>query len=297
MGHVVWLPWPGRLTFVRPPVGVGGGFANAGTESSDLLLPLGIPRSGPCSQLWVSKWVDYSTKYGLGYQLTTGNVGVLFNDKSSLLFMPGDQYDPLGLSGWAGARWHLLTALVGAHSFGGALGFLPTPQPRRAVQYVENTKSLNPPEVLNIPLANRLHPKKMSLLLYFRTYIEDSLNKVRPAASCGHICTGCGTRTPTAHHGLPSPHTYVQDGTRRPTTDLITAMTKGADGGAPRVTRWFRTKHAILFRLSHGVLQVSRAKQATSCPGAMLMAISPGACACWFRSPLQNSSTFSITAN
>ncbi|XP_033112902.1 serine/threonine-protein kinase PLK1-like [Anneissia japonica] len=35
--------------------------------------------------LWVSKWVDYSDKYGLGYQLCDGSVGVLFNDSTRLL--------------------------------------------------------------------------------------------------------------------------------------------------------------------------------------------------------------------
>ena len=34
---------------------------------------------------WVAKWVDYSDKYGLGYQLSDGSVGVLFNDQSRLL--------------------------------------------------------------------------------------------------------------------------------------------------------------------------------------------------------------------
>ena len=34
---------------------------------------------------WVSKWVDYSDKYGLGYQLCDNSVGVLFNDCSRLL--------------------------------------------------------------------------------------------------------------------------------------------------------------------------------------------------------------------
>lgn len=29
---------------------------------------------------WISKWVDYSDKYGLGYQLCDNSVGVLFND-------------------------------------------------------------------------------------------------------------------------------------------------------------------------------------------------------------------------
>lgn len=34
---------------------------------------------------WVSKWVDYSDKYGLGYQLCDNSVGVLFNDSTRLL--------------------------------------------------------------------------------------------------------------------------------------------------------------------------------------------------------------------
>ena len=41
----------------------------------------------PASQpiFWVSKWVDYSDKYGLGYQLCDSSVGVLFNDSTRLL--------------------------------------------------------------------------------------------------------------------------------------------------------------------------------------------------------------------
>lgn len=34
---------------------------------------------------WISKWVDYSDKYGLGYTLSDGSVGVLFNDATRLL--------------------------------------------------------------------------------------------------------------------------------------------------------------------------------------------------------------------
>ena len=34
---------------------------------------------------WVSKWVDYSDKYGLGYQLCDNSVGVLFNDLTKMV--------------------------------------------------------------------------------------------------------------------------------------------------------------------------------------------------------------------
>lgn len=40
---------------------------------------------------WVGKWVDYSDKYGFGYQLSDNSVGVLFNDLTRvILFQDGD---------------------------------------------------------------------------------------------------------------------------------------------------------------------------------------------------------------
>ncbi|PWS21284.1 hypothetical protein DKP78_24395, partial [Enterococcus faecium] len=40
-----------------------------------------IPKGANSSGLrWVTKWVDYSNKYGFGYQLSDNTVGVLFNN-------------------------------------------------------------------------------------------------------------------------------------------------------------------------------------------------------------------------
>lgn len=43
----------------------------------------------PSSQpfLWVSKWVDYSDKYGFGYQLSDDGVGVMYNDGTRLIML------------------------------------------------------------------------------------------------------------------------------------------------------------------------------------------------------------------
>ena len=41
------------------------------------------PNQSP--MLWVAKWVDYSDKYGLGYQLNDNSFGVLFNDSTKIL--------------------------------------------------------------------------------------------------------------------------------------------------------------------------------------------------------------------
>jgi serine/threonine protein kinase len=37
------------------------------------------------NKILVSKWIDYSSKYGLGYQLSNGAFGVLFNDSTKLI--------------------------------------------------------------------------------------------------------------------------------------------------------------------------------------------------------------------
>lgn len=36
-------------------------------------------------EVYVKKWADFSSKYGLGYYLSNGAYGVLFNDSSKLI--------------------------------------------------------------------------------------------------------------------------------------------------------------------------------------------------------------------
>ncbi len=37
---------------------------------------------------WVKKWVDYSSKYGLGYLLSNQATGVFFNDSTKIIIDP-----------------------------------------------------------------------------------------------------------------------------------------------------------------------------------------------------------------
>ena len=38
--------------------------------------------------IWVKKWVDYSSKYGMGYLLSNGFIGGIFNDNSKIILNP-----------------------------------------------------------------------------------------------------------------------------------------------------------------------------------------------------------------
>ena len=40
----------------------------------------------------VSKFVDFSSKYGLGYKLSNGNYGVLFNDSTKIVTVSQDLF-------------------------------------------------------------------------------------------------------------------------------------------------------------------------------------------------------------
>lgn len=51
---------------------------------------LGDENTDPAAQplFWISKWVDYSDKYGFGYQLCDEGMGVMFNDTTKLIILP-----------------------------------------------------------------------------------------------------------------------------------------------------------------------------------------------------------------
>lgn len=54
--------------------------------------PAGLAAAMP--ELWVVKWVDYSSKYGVGYILSDGSIGVYFNDSTKIVLTPeGTQFD------------------------------------------------------------------------------------------------------------------------------------------------------------------------------------------------------------
>ncbi|KAI6170209.1 Serine/threonine-protein kinase PLK [Aphelenchoides besseyi] len=68
------------------------------TQNYELSVHDEHPASAPV--FWVSKWVDYSNKYGLSYQLCDDTVGCLFNDNTKILVDPtGNQMQYVDVTG------------------------------------------------------------------------------------------------------------------------------------------------------------------------------------------------------
>lgn len=60
------------------------------TEEQHQMTPVDQKRP-----LWVTKWVDYTNKYGFGFQLSDRSVGILFNDTTRLLLTSDGRFvDP-----------------------------------------------------------------------------------------------------------------------------------------------------------------------------------------------------------
>lgn len=53
-------------------------------------LPAAVGSSAP--QVWVSKWVDYTSKYGMGYLVCDGSVGVYFNDATKVVLASDNRH-------------------------------------------------------------------------------------------------------------------------------------------------------------------------------------------------------------
>lgn len=54
--------------------------------------PMKSSREHPERNVTVKKWIDYSSKYGIGYALNNGMIGVYFNDSTKMLTCSEDNF-------------------------------------------------------------------------------------------------------------------------------------------------------------------------------------------------------------
>lgn len=148
------------------------------SDATNVVCPVPVDVNVASTSIWISKWVDYSNKYGLGYQLSDGSVGVLFNDSTKMV-LSSDQAKIESIE--RSSRGYMVTHL---------------------------TLTEYPPNLT----------KKVTLLKYFKSYMNE------------HLLNG-------------------GDG------DADAKLAESAD--MMHVKKWLRTKHAIVFRLSQGVIQIN----------------------------------------
>mmetsp|Transcript_9347 Transcript_9347/g.21078 ORF Transcript_9347/g.21078 Transcript_9347/m.21078 type:complete len:877 (+) Transcript_9347:289-2919(+) len=149
---------------------------------------------------WVSRYVDYTSKYGLGFLLNDGSSGVYFNDSTKAVHSAtGDSfvYVERRKAGSAGS----------------------------GVKEPVSTYTLTnfPEDTLK---------KKVTLLKHFRSYLLDQQKRAEETGEAGPLSSNFEERQDSDSGGNEGDETTVF------------------------MKKWIKTKHAMLFRLSNGTVQV-----------------------------------------
>ena len=204
--------------------------------------------------LWVTRWVDYTSKYGLGYVLSDGTFGVVFNDATkmtqSALDDARDDADDRPNECHA-ASPDTTTAPPAACHDGPPGDRLEYRERARRPQGAASTERRVAPPPACFRASEPCPPgleKKVKLMRHFRGYLSsDGRSAVERSSGGLGEKPGCEARHPRARLATKEAEAAARS---------AEGAVEGAVAHLPHVKNWLRTKHAVLFRLSNRTIQV-----------------------------------------
>ena len=223
--------------------------------------------------VWVTKWVDYTSKYGLGYRLSDGTFGVVFNDATKMSqASPSLTENTDAENDDDGASASLPPSEVSPRSKDTTARVTP---PGDRLEYRERARrgsgsNPEPPGAPCVAFSAAAPPpsgleKKTKLMRHFRGYLaRDGRSAVERSAGGLFQCEANGARSnrrggderekeeevlprAAAETARAAAAARARDSSRRASVSAY----------LPHVKNWLRTKHAILFRLSNRTIQVN----------------------------------------
>ncbi|RKO84748.1 hypothetical protein BDK51DRAFT_27103 [Blyttiomyces helicus] len=160
---------------------------------------------------FITTWIDYSNKYGLGYQLRDGSVGVHFNDSTNIILSSDN---------------HHFEYLYYDRS-----------SDRMTMERTSHTMTSYAPEL----------QKKVTLLKHFRGYMQDNLFRVGiEGGQESRKREEMGREWYISAHPSDPEKAYAYEPEEEPRTKVLDFLTK-----------YLRTKHGVVFRLSNHVVQIN----------------------------------------
>lgn len=115
--------------------------------SSWLVVDAETPRN------WVQKWVDFSHRYGLGYQLLDGTFGGVFNDNTKIYLSPD-------------GRWVIYNSIYNAELYRTIEYYGAGKEQKKITILTEHSESQTDHQI----------QKKIVLLNYFKKYLTEQVN-------------------------------------------------------------------------------------------------------------------------
>ena len=178
------------------------------------------------AQVWVVRYVDYTSKYGLGFLLNTGSAGVYFNDSTKIVLSAD------------GSMFLYVERRRRSPSNGGSNALATA---SILSEHVSQSYSITayPSEL----------QKKVTLLRHFRTYLLDQQRANGSAGDGG--CGGIDGLTASINACTTDDKNNLGS-----QNDLQVSGLQHSEESMPFLKKWVRTRHAILFRLSNRTVQI-----------------------------------------
>ena len=238
----------------------------------------GAVHAEAASAVWVTTWLDYTAKYGLGYLLSSGDVGVYFNDSTKILLRAGSggvtEYTERAAPGAptpAPQRFSLDAAPPALHKkvtllrhFQGCLAEKWGRRKLSAATAAAVVANRPPPAgsgiaALSVPAAGTVPGAPSvahadTLATAFRPFA--AMAQAQPTPRNPSSPEAAAADPGGASASLPMTAAEISSMDRR---GGATASAPAAAAATPAifVKKWVRTRRAVLFRLSNRTLQVS----------------------------------------
>jgi ribosomal protein L9 len=174
------------------------------------------------SNLWVVRYIDYTSKYGLGFLFNNGSAGVYFNDSTKIVLSADGKY----------------------------------------FQYIERRKESTASfgsEHLTQKFYIDTYPvelqKKVTLLKHFKNYLLEE--EAKNPRNMNH-----GEQNVNELQALKTAFSKEYTSEKTTTNTAFSSVTNKSmvdledDPELPFLKKWVKTKHAILFRISNRTVQV-----------------------------------------
>lgn len=121
--------------------------------------------------VFITKWVDYTNKYGIGYSMTDGSIGVMFNDNTGIICADGlNQPSTSTAKEQEGETWYI------------SQGYAPTSSASAATTRKTSSGGIGPTETIY-----RKHVTRMSVLLKERSTASNNRRYGLPLPHDSHL--------------------------------------------------------------------------------------------------------------
>eukprot|EP01040_Poterioochromonas_malhamensis_P002939 gene2939-3126_t len=180
------------------------------------------------NNVWVVRYIDYTSKYGLGFLFNNGSAGVYFNDSTKIVLSSDGRY------------FQYIERRRESTSSANGMPSITSSEHQSQKFYIDNY----PPEL----------QKKVTLLKHFRNYLLEE--EAKNPHNMNHEQTANDLQALKTAFSKEYHSDKNNYNSRYPSSSSSSSQEIEEETDLAFLKKWVKTKHAILFRISNRTVQV-----------------------------------------